>query len=544
MSQTQKEIAIIVGEASTTKIFFACQTENYPVKWEYITFAIPEQVPDSGISKVDVLAQVEGVYSVSEIITKSTALEAVRKIIANNLANVKTWGEAQVLGYKHPKSKRVVLPRKAAIPGSAIYLASDEFLQQFFTFPEKNALNVGNLISRQKVPVSLNIEGLNRHLAILAQTGAGKSYTTGVLLEELLEKGATVVVLDPHSDYVYLSNLEKGCDLKFADRIKIYRNPQSTHRYDESKVKSLENYQIKFSDLKTEDIFSIMRVPETATRIKEVFYKVFDKLEKSPKKDSYTPSDLAQEIEAIANAEAGEKTEKEDKVAAKDARKYLRGLKNSKVFGSANVAVEKFLAPVSVSVLDLSGLDDKTMDVLAYLLIDDIYSQVKDLHTKYPVFLIIEEAHKFVPEKRETKSARIINTIAAEGRKFGMFLTLITQRPSKIHSDTLSQCNSQIIMKITNPLDQKAIENSSERMSKELLQDLPGLNPGEAVIVGTVTQIPVMVTIRGRKTMEGGSDLKILELLDMALKDVKDEKDKAKLQGNIKPLEGGTFSDV
>ncbi|MEM2539517.1 MAG: ATP-binding protein, partial [Candidatus Bathyarchaeia archaeon] len=101
--------------------------------------------------------------------------------------------------------------------------------------------------------------------------------------------------------------------------------------------------------------------------------------------------------------------------------------------------------------------------------------------------------------------------------KFGVFLILITQRPSKIHSDALSQCNSQIIMRITNPEDQKAVSISSERMSRDLLEDLPGLNVGEAVIVGEVTKAPVMIKVKRRRTQEGGADVDIIGKLNEAL---------------------------
>ena len=75
-------------------------------------------------------------------------------------------------------------------------------------------------------------------------------------------------------------------------------------------------------------------------------------------------------------------------------------------------------------------------------------------------------------------------------------------------------------MKLTNPQDQRAVAESSERMSQDLLNDLPGLNPGEAIIVGDLTKAPVMVKIRQRKTREGGSDIDVVALLKQARKAV------------------------
>ncbi|KKL53117.1 hypothetical protein LCGC14_2278630, partial [marine sediment metagenome] len=107
--------------------------------------------------------------------------------------------------------------------------------------------------------------------------------------------------------------------------------------------------------------------------------------------------------------------------------------------------------------------------------------------------------------------------------KFGIFLILITQRPYKIDQDALSQCNSQFILRITNPEDQNAISASSEKLSSNLLQDLPGLNRGEAVIVGNLTRAPVMVKIRRRNTREGGSDIDVIGRLHEARDEAQEE---------------------
>ena len=88
----------------------------------------------------------------------------------------------------------------------------------------------------------------------------------------------------------------------------------------------------------------------------------------------------------------------------------------------------------------------------------------------HPVFIVLEEAHNLIPANGHTRASRIINTIAAEGRKFRVFLTLITQRPSKIAQDTLSQCGSQIVMQLTNPDDQHAVQRASEA----ILAETPG----------------------------------------------------------------------
>jgi DNA helicase HerA-like ATPase len=99
------------------------------------------------------------------------------------------------------------------------------------------------------------------------------------------------------------------------------------------------------------------------------------------------------------------------------------------------------------------------------------------------------------------------------------------------------------VLKITNPQDQKAIENSSERLSKDLINDLPGLNVGEAVVVGDITRTPVMIKVRPRYTKEGGADIDVVDRLKKARKAVGIDQKLKKERKKEKKLDG-SFSEV
>jgi DNA helicase HerA-like ATPase len=219
-----------------------------------------------------------------------------------------------------------------------------------------------------------------------------------------------------------------------------------------------------------------------------------------------------------------------EEVSAFKALNYLNKLEKMNIFGDVTTDMFKILKPMHVSVMDLSGLEDRVSDYVTFRILTEIYSLREKNEFEFPVFVFIEEAHNFVPNKENTLSKGIIKRIAAEGRKFGVFLILITQRPNKIDPDVLSQCNSQIIMQITNPEDQKAVRASSEKMSEDLLKDLPGLNIGEAVIVGEMTKVPVMVKIRQRETKEGGADIDVVDSLQKATEKAKEEERNKELE--------------
>jgi len=208
-------------------------------------------------------------------------------------------------------------------------------------------------------------------------------------------------------------------------------------------------------------------------------------------------------------------------IGARKALKYVKWIKDYPIWGFKDIKIEEILKPAQISVIDLAGIEKNLQDLVVSKLLNDIWTKAKSEGLTYPLFIVLEEAHNLVPKEKAEKlrSAKIINSIAAEGRKFKVFLIVVTQRPYKISSNTLSQCGSQIIMRLTNPTDQNAVKEASEALSENLFNDLPGLNIGEAIILGRLTRIPVMVKIGERETAEGGFDIDIDEEFEKALKD-------------------------
>lgn len=518
MSDTLKEVGIIVGEASSNEFFFSSKPGKMPSRWEYLLTYSEEDV-DGTPKQVEVVAQIERVLSASQALTKELDFEIIKKIIESGLADRKVWGKARVLGYL-TETGDLQLPKKAVTPGKPIYIAPTELLEKFYSYPADEAIRVGSLITRNEVPVSLSIKGFRRHLGLIAQTGSGKTYLAGIIADELLRKGGTLIMLDPHADYVFLSRNVDGKRNELSDRITVLRNPASTGRYSEAEVGKVTPYEICFSDLDLDEVCLISGISEHHVNIVAGLQRALEELKSD--KATFQPDDL---IKSLEDADKWKEQGVESKTinGAKSALKYLRRLARMQVFTDASTSIDRMLRPMHMSVVDLSGLDNEVSDYIASRILSDIYGKVSDGEFEYPVFVFVEEAHRFIPVDGKTYTGPIIKRIAAEGRKFGVFLVVITQRPSKIHSDALSQCNSQIIMRITNPQDQNAIAMSSERLGENLLNDLPGLNTGEAVIVGEMTRAPVMARIRKRRTREGGSDIDIMGKMKDAVKKAKEE---------------------
>ncbi|RLF38640.1 MAG: hypothetical protein DRN00_03715 [Thermoplasmata archaeon] len=125
---------------------------------------------------------------------------------------------------------------------------------------------------------------------------------------------------------------------------------------------------------------------------------------------------------------------------------------------------------------------------------------------------IVEEAHNYCPERGygNAVSSSILRTVASEGRKFGMGLCVVSQRPAKVDKNVISQCNTNIILKVTNPNDLRAIIQSVEGLTSETADEIKRLQVGVALVAGGSLTRPIMVEIRTRETSHGGRSITII----------------------------------
>jgi DNA helicase HerA-like ATPase len=567
-------VGYVVGEVRTDEFTFVTNREIAPPRLEYIV--VPVQEPTR---QIDVLAQVTSLSVSSRLLNTSLGYSEVEAIL-NRLKSSPpiVQGTAHVLGYLEGNAVR--FPRHAATPGTGVALAPDDLLRKFFSAVE-SGIEIGTLINRDRVSVMLNPNGLRRHLAVIAQTGAGKSYTVGVILEKLLQLGGTIVVFDPNSDYVLMRRDPRRRATSFADRVQVYRLPtMQAGRIPDDEIGGSKKFSVQFSKLEVDEICQMTGIAPTSTNIRKAIQTVWDKLQGT----DYTPKIFREELEQLAEgfdgqergaprnksralnpaigneddfdrafrARVAEKANVEfedfgkplpDEAAPREPRgevaaskmpsfdaisgaqkalKYIELLERVDIWGFEDVPMQELLRPMTLSVIDLAGVDQWISEFIVAKVLNETWGVAVNEGLPRPVFFVLEEAHNFVPggQGMQSHAAGIIKRIASEGRKFGLFMILITQRPYKVHADTLSQCNSQIIMRLTNPQDQQAVRLSSESISEGLLADLPGLNVGEAVVLGPLVRVPVMVRVGARESKEGGNDIDVVGALERARSEV------------------------
>ncbi|MGH8500089.1 MAG: ATP-binding protein, partial [Methylococcales bacterium] len=182
-----------------------------------------------------------------------------------------------------------------------------------------------------------------------------------------------------------------------------------------------------------------------------------------------------------------------------------------------HIELQDLYKPGRCTILQLSDIEQHEQQVIVGTLLRRV-NKARIMTTRkevdkgenfldYPVFTLLEEAHRFAPAGASVVSTNVLKQILSEGRKFGVGIGLITQRPGKLDQDVLSQCMTQIIMRIVNPIDQQTVAQSVEGAGRALLAELPALTKGQAIISGVGINTPVMCRIRPRITAHGGVDL-------------------------------------
>ena len=183
------------------------------------------------------------------------------------------------------------------------------------------------------------------------------------------------------------------------------------------------------------------------------------------------------------------------------------------------------------NVLDLSQVDESVASVLVSHILRNALQRSKDAaHSgnkkdllDNSVFFILEEAHILAPNKRDSESKRWIQRVAREGRKFGLGLCLVSQSPKTVDHDALSQMNNMIILRLVEPEDQRHVQSASESLSQDLINQLPSLNVGEAIVLGLMSKVPTLVKIDMFKGRRHGDDMDIVSYFKDSLKREEEE---------------------
>jgi DNA helicase HerA-like ATPase len=419
-----------------------------------------------------------------------------------------------VLGYHSRIMGDFINPRVPPAGGASVYIADNELLAQVLSRRKRGEIGsayLGSLLSREPdaVPVVLDAYGFtSTHLAIIASTGSGKSYLAGVLLEEMMMpyNRAAVVILDPHGEYGTLQEMQNHpafAQGNYRPKVRIFRPDTIRVRIDSL---TLADLRYLLPNLSEKMHYQLGRAYSFAMR---------------SFRERFT---LEQLLYAVRQSAEGRQADSDEEVGEDDPTtggliwRINAALRGSQIFNDhENLELEELFRPGQCTVIQLNEVDQRQQQVIAATLLRRIYAARVDTEKKqvgpgdkgyipYPVFCLIEEAHNFAPASADAVSTDVLKQILSEGRKFGVSVGLISQRPGKLDGDVLSQCMTQCIMRIINPIDQDRIAGSVESVGRDLLRELPSLSKGQVVISGASVNTPVMLRVRQRLTSHGGQD--------------------------------------
>ena len=488
MQQKEGTVGYIYGDVGSTEFNFAVNGHSLR-KFDYI-FAPHKEG--------NMLAQVMDLKQHSNLNFEDASSLMVSE--ERPLIKSKVSAFADVIGYRDKKGL-LQSPRTPFNAGSAITRASENLIRNVLglSASKENGAYIG-LLKGHSLPVFLNIDALvQKHICILAKTGGGKSYACGVLVEELLKKKIPMVIIDTHGEYQSLTKPNKSRkDQKNMERFGTKKTEYASQIDEFSPISSRGNAKhltLSGLNLKAREIIDLLSAKLSGPQI-GVLYQAIKEVKEY--KNLYTIRDI---IDAVNRSKSN---------ARWNVIASLESLDSIGVFSENGTPTQDFVKKGRCSTINMKGVPPDVQDVVVARLTKELFDDRKA--GKIPPFLlIVEEAHNYCPERGfgTAVSSNILRTVASEGRKFGMGLCIVSQRPAKVDKNIISQCNTNIILKVTNPNDLKAIIQSVEGLTNQTYREIQRLPIGVALISGAGLQLPIMTEIRTRETSHGGKSVDI-----------------------------------
>jgi len=383
-------------------------------------------------------------------------------------------------------------------PGALVYPASTDDLRQVYASDGRQAIEIGTVYPTKDIRAGLYIDALlGKHFALLGSTGTGKSTSAALILHRICEQAPEghVIMVDPHGEYASafrnsgvildVSNLQMPYWLmNFEEHCEILVTTQGDER-----------------QLDCEVLGKCLLEARSRNRLAEQIGKITV--------DSPIPY-LLSDLSVILNNHMGKLDKGHSSAPYMRIKNKLDELKGDPryqfLFSGMLVGdtMAEFIAKLfrlpsggrPISIIDVSGVpSDITSTVVAVLsrMVFDFAVWAREEKTR-PILLVCEEAHRYVPNEKNADGSsvgRILSRIAKEGRKYGIALGLITQRPSDLAEGVLSQCGTIIAMRLNNDRDQAFVRAAMPEGARGFLDSIPALRNRECVICGEGVAIPI-----------------------------------------------------
>ena len=418
------------------------------------------------------------------------------------------------------------------LPQQTVYLTPKAELRFIYGHFKGAAIRIGEHVGAGGAPCYADLnELLGKHTAILGSTGAGKSAAVAAIIHSVVQRGKDetydqwkpqIVILDPHNEYgkafkehkrlstdegtlslpYWLLNLDETIGLLVG----------KTEYAATSQANIVKNALLSARSKTAEDVLGID--PNKLTVDAPVPYVLGD----PAGLNDFGELDDTKYETGLVGAINAQRPNNRDKKGHEDYNKVLRKLdsliKDERLsfmmqgWDGSEDPMPSVLAQIlgddaAVRIVDLSGVPNEVAGTASAAVARTLFSvkiwQTVAEREASPVVLVCEEAHRYVPNSGEAQyeaAQSAIKRVAKEGRKYGIGLLLVSQRPSEVETTVLSQCNSWIVLRITNEADRAHVRGVLPDSMAGLTKMLSGLRRQEAIFVGQAAMLPSRIMIR------------------------------------------------
>ncbi|RST29711.1 DUF87 domain-containing protein [Sphingomonas ginkgonis] len=386
------------------------------------------------------------------------------------------------------------------IPGAAVQPVTTEDLRAVFAADDSPHIEIGTVYPTDDIRGALYVDPmLSKHFAILGSTGTGKSTSVALILHRVsqLSPEGHIVMIDPHGEY---SAAFKGCGelfnvdnlalpywlMNFEEHCEVFLTTDGAERQRDADILAKCLLAARMKTKAAEQYGKVTvdsPIPYLLTDLSSILVNEMGKLDRA---GDTTPFQRL-------------KTKLDELRADPRYTFMFSGMMVSDSMGS--FLAKLFRLPANgrpISIVDVSGVPSDitsvVVSVLARMVFD--YAIWSRTEAQRPILLVCEEAHRYVPKDENANGQavrKILERIAKEGRKYGVSLGLITQRPSDLAEGVLSQCGTIISMRLNNDRDQACVRAAMPEGARGFLDAIPALRNRECIACGEGVAIPIRV---------------------------------------------------
>ncbi|AFI83585.1 DNA helicase [Methylophaga nitratireducenticrescens] len=417
------------------------------------------------------------------------------------------------------------------LPQQTIYLTPKSELRFIYGDAKGAVIELGEHVGSGGAPCYAELnELLGKHTAILGSTGSGKSGTVSAVIHSILERGQIanhehwhpqIIILDPHNEYgkAFPKHQRLSTDqgslklpywiLDLEESLSLFIGKTEFEATSQSNI--VKNALIAVREQAAEQL----ELDKDQLTVDSPIPYIIGSAEGL---DHFGLKDGERYEEGLIGAINAQRPENKDKKQHEDFSRVIRKIDSLLKDGRLKfmmqswdggkdplpAIVSQFLTQkTTVQIVDLSGIPNEVAGVASAAIARIVFQlkvwQTEDERQNSPVLLVCEEAHRYVPNRGEAQyeaAQSAIRRIAKEGRKYGVGLLLVSQRPSEVEATVLSQCNSWIVLRITNDADREHVRSILPDSMSGLTKMLSGLRRQEAIFVGQAATLPTRVMIR------------------------------------------------